>query len=457
MCTDTPEPGNRFLSKGIYELNKRNYEAALNHFEESASNDNEYGLLFAGILYAVGFGGTYQYTSKACTFFKKATAKWDNSIAYYALGMIYLTDDGALKNHGLGLESLTIAAEKGWTEAKVQLAYGYHHGNYGIETDALKARYWYTKVLDRVSVSKRDSLFLFGNLDLKIDFGSDEDIINRAKSSRIMYRESPIFIRSGEYADLFFWDTMTNDFSLGTIQCQSGLAFLYFQGKPGLEQDYSKAIHYWNLGLPERNPLSSFHLGLIYRKGFKVKKNFYVAQNYFEQAYAWGHDQALFEIGYIYFKGGHGIDRDYGKSFATFSKYINKKYRVISFAFYYMARICETGSADVPSDYEAAMGFYRQAFKSGDSASAYEVGRMYREGLGVECNKDKEHEWYSKAVAMGNPIGHHALGLLYFKGYVRGKEGLLLALKHFKLALDKGHEPAAMMVSDVEDILASRL
>lgn len=89
-----------------------------------------------------------------------------------------------------------MAAENGWNEAKVRLSYEYHFGHNGIKKDTQKAIYWYQKVTDRKSISNRSSLFLFGNNDLKINFGRKEELLKKSTSFRIHYRISPSRIKS---------------------------------------------------------------------------------------------------------------------------------------------------------------------------------------------------------------------------------------------------------------------
>ncbi len=60
------------------------------------------------------------------------------------------------------------------------------------------------------------------------------------------------------------------------------------------------------------------------------------------------------------------------------------------------------GSDDCLQDYDKAMKLYKQAIKLGCLPAYYQIGVMYRYGLGVTENHKKAIEWYQEGVEKGN-------------------------------------------------------
>ncbi|KAI7888460.1 uncharacterized protein EV154DRAFT_593751 [Mucor mucedo] len=429
---------------------------ALSHFEESAQTGNEYGQLFAGLLHAVGFGDTEQNRVKSFTYFQQAATQWKNPIALYAMGMQYLTGRGVPHDPQLALNTLTLAAESGWTEAKLQLGHEYHHGRHGIPADTALSLYWYMRVIDQNHTCNRNSLFLFGNIDIRIDFELHEDTIQLAQPIRSMYRESPLHLHDefDPSSHLYYWDTMCNDPSVALTQSHVGIGLVNL----ATGTDLHICLENWKFALKGVSPIASYYLGVLYKRGLGVPIDYLAAARFFKQASDWGYDLALYELGYVYHKGGHGLGFDNDKAFQTFVEYVQlKKDQVNIKTYYYMACICEDGSARVPCDYKKALLFYKKAYKMGYGGAADAIGRMYKFGLGMPApNMDKAHEWYSKALALGFEEAHQGLGQLYLDGYVKGPDGLQLALKHFMTAFETGYEPAGAMIQYINDRLQTQ-
>lgn len=427
-------------------MNKFDYITALSHFEESAQTGNEYGQLFAGLLHAIGLGDTEQNRVKSFVYFQQAATQWNNPVAQYAMGMQYLTGLGIQQNTQFGLNALTIAAESGWTEAKVQLAHEYHYGRHGVPLDPNMAIYWYTRVIKQDINCRRDALFLFGNNDIRIDFESDEDKVQIAQPKRSMYRESPLQIHDERdpFSYLFYWDTMCDDPSVALTQSHVGIGLVDLE----TATDYKTCLENWKLALKGASPIASYYLGVLYKRGLGAPIDYVAAMTFFKQAYKWGYDLALFEVGRLYYKGGYGLYPDAELAFRTFTEYYEIKGEESNAKmFYYLGQIREEGCQGVLRDFSKAMLFYKKGYQMGHGKCAYAIGLMYNGGRGVQPDVNKEHEWYSKAGALGYSKGYQTLGQLYLDGYVQGIEGLQLALKHFKTAFEMGCETAgAMMV-----------
>ncbi len=80
----------------------------------------------------------------------------------------------------------------------------------------------------------------------------------------------------------------------------------------------------------------------------------------------------------------------------------------------------------------------------GDPTAAAYMGRMYRQGWGVQKNLEEAAKWLQTGADGGVPFAHHRLGWMYARGEVGGKRDNVNAVKHWKLAAEKG-EPSAQL------------
>lgn len=246
---------------------------------------------------------------------------------------------------------------------------------------------------------------------------------------------------------------MSNDFTIGITKCQVGLGLTYFEGGKDVAIDYEKSMHWFTLAVEGKSSVASFYLGVHHKEGLGVNKNYLEAMKWFVLSEDLGYSQALYKIGVLFYNGGYGIESNFPAALAVFQGYIDNCKDIHCKVYFYIGNIFEKGSNHVQYDYVMSMSFYLQAFSSGHASSASSIGLLYHEGLGVNKNKDKEFEWYSKAAAMGCPVGHHSLGVIYLRGYVRGTTGLKLALNHFKRALEGGYVCSGPLVTKVETML----
>lgn len=108
-------------------------------------------------------------------------------------------------------------------------------------------------------------------------------------------------------------------------------------------------------------------------------------------------------------------------------------------------------------DYETALREFRSAAGQGDEIAQYNLGIMYKRGLGVAVNRSEAVKWYRLAAEQGFPEAQYALGVSYFLGEGVGKneaEGLRL----FRLAADGGFDEAqialGLLYEDNHPVLA---
>ena len=67
-------------------------------------------------------------------------------------------------------------------------------------------------------------------------------------------------------------------------------------------------------------------------------------------------------------------------------------------------------------DYEIAFREWKASAEQGDSASQYQLGRMYEKGKGVLQDYKEAVKWYTKAAEQGNASAQNNLGFMYGNG-----------------------------------------
>jgi TPR repeat protein len=83
----------------------------------------------------------------------------------------------------------------------------------------------------------------------------------------------------------------------------------------GIEQDYGKARHYYELAASQGDANRQCKLGhLYYYEGKGVEQDYNKARHYYELAANQGKASAQNNLGNIYYKEGLGVEQDYNKA-----------------------------------------------------------------------------------------------------------------------------------------------
>ena len=67
-------------------------------------------------------------------------------------------------------------------------------------------------------------------------------------------------------------------------------------------------------------------------------------------------------------------------------------------------------------DYAAALAAWRPLAKGGDPAAQFNLGILYRRGLGVPPDQWRAIGWFERAAVRGHPTAQYNLGLIYERG-----------------------------------------
>ena len=193
----------------------------------------------------------------------------------------------------------------------------------------------------------------------------------------------------------------------GISECQSRLGFLYFYGE-GVEIDRARGFQLLERAYRKKYPEAEYFFGGLFMIGLGslIPKDLRKGLGLIKKAARKGIPDANAKLGYIYFSGEYGIEKDY----------------------------------------QEARYWYEQAAKLNHLSGYYNLGLIYQNGLGVEKDVHKAVFWHEKAVKQGYPESQYELGRLYLYSIPgKEKEGSDLIFQ----AADKGFEPAVALLNKV--------
>ncbi len=120
------------------------------------------------------------------------------------------------------------------------------------------------------------------------------------------------FMQTDWKNDIDFKDIF--DFCLKHINpnTQNMLGFIYNHGH-GVDQDYQKAMYYFQLVADQGYAIAQTNLGGLYNHGHGVEQDYQKAMYYFQLAADQGFAFAQNNLGWFY-SHGHGVEQDYQKA-----------------------------------------------------------------------------------------------------------------------------------------------
>jgi TPR repeat protein len=99
-------------------------------------------------------------------------------------------------------------------------------------------------------------------------------------------------------------------------------------------------------------------------------------------------------------------------------------------------------------EYDKALFYLSYQANLGDDRAQYNLGIMYKKGLGVPANYNEAFGWFFLSADQGNILANYALGNAYLKGEGINKN-YLLAFKSYKYAGLRGHPMARLNIGNM--------
>ena len=102
----------------------------------------------------------------------------------------------------------------------------------------------------------------------------------------------------------------------------------------------------------------------------------------------------------------------------------------------------------VNGEYKKALFFLSYDANLGDDKAQYNLGVMYKKGLGVLVDHNEAFAWFFLSSNQGNILANYALGHSYYKGSGVQKN-YQLALRSFEYAGIRGHPTSRLLLGNM--------
>ncbi|XP_019642411.1 PREDICTED: protein sel-1 homolog 1-like [Branchiostoma belcheri] len=166
----------------------------------------------------------------------------------------------------------------------------------------------------------------------------------------------------------------------GDVQAQVGLGQLNYQGGRGVEQNYQRALDYFQQAAAAGNANAMAFLGKMHSEGAgdAVKPDNNTAFQYFKKAAEQGNPVGQSGLGLMYMYG-KGVEQDYSKAFKYFSQAAEQGWvdGQLQLGIMYYSGL------GVRRDYKMAIKYFNLASQSGHVLAFYNLAQMHATGTGM--------------------------------------------------------------------------
>ena len=244
-----------------------------------------------------------------------------------------------------------------------------------------------------------------------------------------------------DYGDAARWFQLSAD--KGYKYAEYSLAGLFCRGQ-GVEQDDARALELYTASAQQDFPYAAYELGKMYRDGIGCEKDAEASEQWYRQAFAGfleleqqSHDNKLqYRIGWMRLHGvGTGKDEAAARTwFEQASKLDNPH------AQYQLARMIFNDPSSTPEQTAQALERLTKAAEAGQDCAQYALGKIYRDGQGVEKDIQKAVALFTLAATKENSFAAFALGKLYLAGDAALPRDPAAALKWLTYAAELGNQ-----------------
>jgi len=177
-------------------------------------------------------------------------------------------------------------------------------------------------------------------------------------------------------------------------------------------------------------------LGVLYHNGRGVEQDFKKAISWYDKAVDEGNKDAWINIGVLYYFG-QGVDTNHNHATTMFLKAENE-WSMKNVIFLYKGK-------GTDPDLRGAVAYFKKAAELGDAGAMYNLGLLFETRI---MNEEKDHKeaasWYKKAADLGNTDAMYRLGVVYDRTNDEGSKEE--AASWYKKAADLGNTDAMVMV-----------
>jgi TPR repeat protein len=212
----------------------------------------------------------------------------------------------------------------------------------------------------------------------------------------------------------------------GSADAMNDLGYFYEVAEGYIDEKAS--FEWYTRGVEAGSPHAANGLGNCYQHGLGTTADVAKAIELYEQSAEKQVPYAHYNLGLLYYDGLH-MEKDNEKALKHF---VYASRHGIECHNYVGVLLEPTG------EYKSAFNAYKEGLKYNDADCAFNMARLYEQGLGCKADPRKSLSYYMKAVEWGAIDAHLQLRRLYlFNELVRDE---VKAMEHEQLARDAGIE-----------------
>ncbi len=247
---------------------------------------------------------------------------------------------------------------------------------------------------DRGIFSFLNFSFIKKTKDLLFSEAQDEDVVNESPD------ETPL-------------QRVTRLAESGRLDAQLTLGYVYLYGENGVEKDFSKAFHYYEMAAAQNDPVALNNLGSLYFNGIGTEVNYRKAAELFLKAANQGSDDAAVNLAFIYLSGD-AQDQNQKTAVKLFEQAAKKGNNTAKFMWGY----ANYKGFQTPKNPYKAVEFIRQAAEANFDEAQFVLGQMYLQGQGISQNYGNAVRYFRLAAAQGNLDAMMTLGQILAEGKI---------------------------------------
>jgi len=222
----------------------------------------------------------------------------------------------------------------------------------------------------------------------------------------------------------------------GDAESALALGYMYLYGQSGVETDYQKAFHFYELAAKQNNLIALNNLGSLYFNGIGTEVDYDKAIALFKKAAELGSDDAAVNLAFIYLSSRDKVY--FTPAIALFEQAADTGNNTAKFMLgyaYYKGFV-------VPQDLRSAVQLIQEAANANFDEAQLVFARMYIYGQGIAQNYGHAITYYRRAIAQGNIEAIMDLAKILTEGQVYAPN-LLQAHTLYNIASVYGVEGAA--------------
>jgi uncharacterized protein len=399
------------LSSYILNAKNKNVMVAINHFKEASALGYKDAFYFLGRILTLGDNVSVDYQEAIHHY--QAGIKLNSAKCIYALGIMYQSGLGVIKNEQIALQYFESAYQALFLEAK----------NEDPVSRYILGTYYYYGFFVKPSIFQAMDFFLAA---------SNQGLSDASYMIGMIYESQAEDDKQRELAKTFYEKAalMNHPYALYALSMTAIE-----------EENYKKAILLLEKASKEQYPLAIFSLGMIYHEKFPKLET--KAFECFIEAAKQGHTESEYYTG-LYYQMGKGVKKDLDQAVDWYKKAALKHEKN---ALYHLAMILIKSEHH---DQHQTFVLLEEAAKQDHPNAQYNLAVMYQKGDGTEIDMEKSIYWYQKAANAGIPMAEYNLGMLYFEGKFIEKDELK-AKSLWESASKKGYEPAVKLMFSINN------